>query len=208
MPQARDIMTGSLTICSPHDSVADAARLMRDHNIGDVLVAEEGKLVGIVTDRDIATRVTAKGIDPDKTRVSQVMSDLVRTGLPDWDLDQIAQRMGKYQIHRLPIVENGIPIGIVSFSDIVRHNGHASHVVESLKEISEPAQIHRLRALKRKGLVVTLGVGLAATAAVALTLSPKAAGGLREHVQALRIGNRHPEVIQAERNRNLKRMKD
>jgi CBS domain-containing protein len=208
MAQARDIMTGSPVTCSPQDFVTDAARLMRDHNIGDVLVVDDGQLVGIVTDRDIALRVTAKSLDPDQVQVRQVMSDRMLTGLPDWDLDQIARRMGKYQIHRLPIVENGIPVGIVSFSDIVRHDGQSSHVVQSLKEISEPNQIHRLNALKRKSLLVTLGLGLAATTAVALTLSPKAAGKLWEHTQASRTGNRHPELVQAERNRNLKRMKD
>ncbi len=208
MPQARDIMSGSLTTCAPQDSVAQAARLMRDHNIGDVLVADKGTLVGIVTDRDIALRVTAKGLDPDQTPVSKVMSERVLTGQPDWNLDQIAQRMGKYQIHRLPIVENGIPVGIVSFSDIARHDGHTSHVVQSLKEISEPRQIHRLHAVQRGGLLATLGVGLAATAAVALTLSPKAAGKMWERVQATRIDNRRSEGMQAQRNRNLKRMKD
>jgi len=201
-------MTRSLISCSPQDFVAQAALLMRDRNIGDVLVADAGKLVGILTDRDIAVRVTAKALDPERVPVRDVMSDRVLTGQPGWDLDQIARQMGKYQIRRLPIVEDGTPVGIVSFSDIVRHDGHSSHVVQALKEISEPQPIDRLHGLKRKGLLATLGVGLAATAAVALTLSPKTAGELRERVQATRIGNRRPEVMQAERNRNLKRMKD
>ena len=120
MPQARDIMTGSLTTCSPQDSVAEAAQLMRDRNIGDVLVTDEGKLVGILTDRDIAVRVTAKTRDPEQVPVRDVMSSHVLTGEPSWDLDQIAQRMGKHQVRRLPIVENGIPVGIVSFGDMAR----------------------------------------------------------------------------------------
>lgn len=208
MPQARDIMTGSLTTCSPQDSVAEAAQLMRDRNIGDVLVTDEGKLVGILTDRDIAVRVTAKARDPEQVPVRDVMSTHVLTGEPSWDLDQIAQRMGKHQVRRLPIVENGIPVGIVSFSDMARHHDHNSHIVQLLREISEPPQIHRLRSVKRGGLLATLGVGLAATAVVALSLSPKAAGKLQGQVQATRTGNRRSEVMQAERNRNLKRMKD
>jgi CBS domain-containing protein len=208
MPQARDIMTGSLTTCSLQASVAKAAQLMRDRNIGDVLVTDEGKLVGILTDRDIAVRVTAKTLDPKQVPVCAVMSSHVQTGKPNWDLDQIAQTMGKRQVHRLPIVENGIPVGIVSFSDIVRHHNHNSHIVQSLRELSEPSHSHRLQAVQRGGLLATLGVGLVATAAVALTLSPKAAGKLRGQVQPTRTGNRHPEVIQAERNRNLDRMKD
>jgi len=62
--------------------------------------------------------------------------------------------------------------------------------------------------MRRGGLLATVGVGLAATAAVALTLSPKAVGKLRDQVRATRLGNRHPEALQAERNRNLQRMKD
>src|SRR5512146_1741024 len=128
MPQARDIMTGSLTTCSPQDSVAEAAQLMRDRNIGDVLVTDDGKLVGIVTDRDIALRVTAKSRDPDQVTVHDVMSTKVLTGEPNWDLDRIAKTMGKHQIRRLPIAENRVPVGIVSLSDIALRNGHKSHV--------------------------------------------------------------------------------
>lgn len=207
MPQAREIMMGSLVSCLPRDSVAQAAQLMRDRDIGNVLVTEDGKLVGILTDRDIAVRVTAKSLDPDQVLVRDVMSAHVRTGEPNWDLDQIARMMGKHQIRRLPIVENGTLVGIVSFGDLVRVNGHSSHVVQSLKEISEPQPIHRRHDLHRKGLLATLGVGLAATAAVAVTLSPRTVSELRERVQATRIGNRRSEVLQAERNRNVKRMK-
>ena len=208
MLQARNVMTGALTTCAPQDSVAQAARLMRDRNIGDVLVTDEGKLVGILTDRDIAIRVTVKALDPEQVPVRDVMSVRMQTGQLNWDLGQIAKTMGKHQIRRLPIVENEVPVGIVSFSDIVRHDSHTSHIVQALKEISEPRQIHRLHSAKRGGLLATLGVGLAATAAVALTLSPKAAGKLREHVQATRSDHRQSEVLQAEHNRNLKRMKD
>lgn len=207
MAQARNVMTTSLTTCSPQASVAQAAQLMGDRDIGDVLVTEAGKLVGILTDRDIAVRVTAKTFDPERVRVSDVMSTHVRTGEPNWDLDQIAKMMGKHQIHRLPIVEDGTLVGIVSFSDIVRHDGHSSHLVQSLKEISEPQPVHQRHGLQRKRLLATLGVGLAATTAVAVTLSPKTVEELRERVQATRFANRHPEIRQAERNRNVKRMK-
>ena len=106
MLQARDVMTETLVNCSPTLAVAKAAKLMRDRKTGDVLVTDEGKLVGIVTDRDISVRVTAKSLDPDQVLVRDVMSTRVLTGEPGWDLDQIAKTMGKHQIRRLPIAEH------------------------------------------------------------------------------------------------------
>jgi CBS domain-containing protein len=168
--QARDVMTESLINCSPKVSVAKAAKLMRDRNTGDVLVTDEGKLVGILTDRDIAVRVTAKALDPGQVLVSDVMSTRVLTGEPDWDLNKIAKEMGKHQIRRLPIAENGVPIGMVSLSDIALHNDHKSHVAKSLKEISESHGTHRLHSVRRGLLFATLGLGLVIGAAIALKL--------------------------------------
>ena len=195
MPQARDIMTESLTTCSPQDSVAEAAQLMRDHNIGDVLVTAEGKLVGILTDRDIAVRVTAKSRDPEQVSVHDVMSARMLAGEPNWDLDQIAKTMGKHQIRRLPIAENGVPVGMVSLSDIALHHGHQSHVAKSLKKISESSGTHRLHSVARSLLRVTLGLGLVVGAAVALNLF-KSGDKLREQFQDSPIGDRLLDVAQ------------
>jgi CBS domain-containing protein len=168
--QARNVMTEALLHCSPEVTVAKAAKLMRDNNTGDVLVTDEGKLVGILTDRDIALRVTAKSLDPGQVPVRDVMSTRVRTGDPDWDLDKIAKEMGKHQIRRLPIVENGAAIGMVSLSDIALHNDHKSRMAKSLREISEPRGTHRFHSVKRGLLFAILGLGLVTGAAVALSL--------------------------------------
>ena len=198
MLQARDVMTESLINCSPEATVAKAAKLMRDRNTGDVLVTAEGKLVGIVTDRDISVRVTAKSLDPDQVLVRDVMSTRVRTGEPNWDLDKIAKVMGKHQIRRLAIAENGVPVGIVSLSDIALHNDHKSHVAKSLKKISESSGTHRLHSMERSLLRVTLGLGLVVGAVVALNLF-KSGGKLREQFQDSQIGDRLLDVVQAGR---------
>jgi CBS domain-containing protein len=195
MVQARDVMTESLINCSPTVTVAKAAKLMRDRKTGDVLVTDEGKLVGIVTDRDIAVRVTAKSLDPDQVLVRDVMSKRVQTGEPSWDLDKIARTMGKHQIRRLPIAENGVPVGIVSLSDVALHNGHKSHVAKSLKEISESHGAHRLHPVKRGLLLATLGLTLVGGAAVALNLF-KAGGDLWEQFQDSQIGGSLLEAAQ------------
>jgi len=201
MLQASDVMTESLIHCSPTVTVTKAAKLMRDRKTGDVLVTDEGKLVGILTDRDIAVRVTARALDPGQVLVRDVMSTKVLTGERNWSLDKIAKEMGKHQIRRLPIAENGVPIGMVSLSDIALHNDHKSHVAKSLREISEPRGTHRLHSVKRSLLFATMGLGLVTGAVVALNLFPKSGGKLWEQFQDSQIGDRMLEVVQAGRER-------
>jgi len=199
--QARDVMTESLIDCSPTVSVAQAAKLMRNRNTGDVLVTDEGKIVGILTDRDIAVRVIAKSLDPDQVLVRDVMSTHVRTGEPSWDLSKIAKEMGKHQIRRMPIAENGVPVGMVSLSDVALHDGHKSHVAKSLKEISESRGTHRLHAIKRGLLFATVGLGLFTTAAIARNLFPKYGDKLWDQVQSSQVGDRLSDAVQAGRNK-------
>ncbi len=201
MLQARDVMTEALATCSPLDTVAQAARLMRNRNIGDVLVTDDGRLVGIVTDRDIALRVTAKGRDPDQVTVHDVMSTRVQAGEPDWDLDQIAKTMGKHQIRRLPIAENGVPVGIVSLSDIALHHDRKSHVSKSLKEISETRGTHRLHSVERSLQRATLGLGLMVGAIVALNLYVNSDRKLWKQTQSGHGGNRWLDAVQAGRDK-------
>lgn len=197
--QAHDVMTKTLINCSPEANISEVTRLMRDRKTGDVLVTDEGKLVGIVTDRDIAVRVTAKSLDPDQVHVRDVMSPRVLTGKSNWDLNKIAKEMGKHQIRRLPIAENGIAIGMVSLSDIALHNDHESHVAKSLREISESHGTHRLHTAKRGLLFATLALSLVTGAIVALNFFPKSGGKLWEQIQTNRFGDRMLNVVQAGR---------
>jgi signal-transduction protein with cAMP-binding, CBS, and nucleotidyltransferase domain len=180
-------------------TVAKAAKLMRSRKTGDVLVTDEGEIVGILTDRDIAVRVTAKSLDPDQVLVRDVMSTRVLTGEPSWDLDKIAKTMGKHQIRRLPITENGVPVGMVSLSDVALHNDHKSHVAKSLREISESHGTHRVHSMERNLLRVTVGLGLLTAAAVALSLLPKYGDKLLDQVQDSQIGDRLLDAVQSGR---------
>lgn len=180
--KARDIMTGSLITCSPEASVAEAARLMRERNTGDVLVTDDGKLVGIVTDRDIAVRVAAKELDPREVSIRHSMSKRVVTGQPAWDLDKVIKTMGKHQVRRLPIVDGGMLVGIVSLGDLALRTARDKHVAKSLKQISEPRTLHRIRR-GRNRLMWTLGLGLLTGAVIAFTMSPKSFSNLWEQVQ-------------------------
>lgn len=187
MSRARDIMTGSLITCSPDMSAAEAARLMRDRNTGDVLVTDEGKLLGIVTDRDISVRVAAKSVHPEEVPVRSIMSKHVVTGQPTWDVDKISKTMGKHQIRRLPIVDNGMLMGIISVGDLAVRSKKSDPLVQSLRHISEPGRLHRRHSKGSSRLLGLLGLGLVAGAVIALTMSPKPLNELVDDVKDSRL---------------------
>ncbi len=99
----------------------EVAEMMRKENIGTVLVEENGRLKGIVTDRQIATKVVAAGKDPAKTRVSEVMTENPVTGSPDMEMEDVTKIMGEMGYRRIPIVEGERLVGIISAADIVEH---------------------------------------------------------------------------------------
>jgi CBS domain-containing protein len=91
---------------------------MADHDIGDVIVVDDGNVSGIVTDRDIVVRAIAKGSEPKTTRVSDVLSGQVQTLGPDASIGDAVRLMTEGAIRRIPVVEGGRPIGIVSIGDL------------------------------------------------------------------------------------------
>jgi CBS domain-containing protein len=116
--KVRDIMTGSPTSVSPELDIVTVARAMRDEDIGAVLVADSDKLYGVVTDRDLVVRGLAGGGDPGRTKVAGVCSEVTATVGPDDSLDTAAERMRERSVRRLPVIEDGRPVGIVSLGDL------------------------------------------------------------------------------------------
>jgi CBS domain-containing protein len=114
----RDIMTAPPVTVEPQASVTDVARIMRDEDIGAVLVTDEDRLRGLVSDRDLVVRVFAEGEDPGQTTVARACSeDLVTVG-PDDELDVAVRVMREHAVRRVPVVEEGRPVGIVSLGDL------------------------------------------------------------------------------------------
>jgi CBS domain-containing protein len=113
-----DLMTSAPVTLSSGQPVADAARAMRDNGIGDVLVMDDGQLRGVVTDRDIVVRVIADGRDPGNTPVGEVCSPDLVTVRPDEDADTAVRRMRERSVRRVPVVENGQPVGVLSIGDM------------------------------------------------------------------------------------------
>jgi signal-transduction protein with cAMP-binding, CBS, and nucleotidyltransferase domain len=113
-----EIMTRNPRTIDASDTIADAARVMRDADIGDVIVMDDGQVSGIVTDRDITVRGVADGRDPDSTSVSEVCTTGLETMEPEASVDDALSRMREKDIRRLPVAKNGRPVGIVSLGDL------------------------------------------------------------------------------------------
>jgi CBS domain-containing protein len=111
-------MTDRVVTVPSTASLMDASRAMADHDIGDVIVVDDGNVSGIVTDRDIVVRAIAKGSEPKTTRVSDVLSGQVQTLGPDASIGDAVRLMTEGAIRRIPVVEGGRPIGIVSIGDL------------------------------------------------------------------------------------------
>jgi CBS domain-containing protein len=117
----REVMTSNPRTIEADKLVADAAKLMRDEDVGLAPVVEGDRLVGTLTDRDIAIRVVAEGKDPASTMVREVASAEVVTVTPKQDLDEALRLMAEHQIRRVPVVEDdGRLVGVVAQADVAR----------------------------------------------------------------------------------------
>jgi CBS domain-containing protein len=134
----RELMTKQPTTVQPDATLGEVATLMKQEDCGSIPVVEDGRLVGIVTDRDIVVRGIASGADAKTQRVSKVMSSDPVTVSPDDDVADAEMKMADRQIRRLPVVEDGKLVGIVVTAQIARA-GNERKVGETLREISEPA---------------------------------------------------------------------
>jgi CBS domain-containing protein len=137
MTTVAEIMSTDVRTIAPQENLREAARLMRTLDVGALPVCQEGRLLGMLTDRDIAVRGVADGLAPERTAVSDIMSGDVECATEDEDAEDAMRRMGDRQLRRLPVVdEDRIIVGIVSLADVaLRHDGH---IDETVREISEP----------------------------------------------------------------------
>jgi CBS domain-containing protein len=137
MGQIRELMTVKPRTVKAGDSVVEAAKLMRGEDAGLAPIVDGDRLVGVVTDRDIAIRVVAEGRDPQSTKVEEVASQNVVTIDPQQDLDEALRLMAQHQLRRLPVVEeDGKLVGIVAQADVARH-ADAERTGRVVEEISE-----------------------------------------------------------------------
>jgi CBS domain-containing protein len=137
-----DIMSTELVTCSPNETLSQVAIKMQREDIGACPVVENQNLVGIVTDRDIAVRAVAKGMDPNATYVRSIMTtDLVNAN-PSMSLEDACELMAEYQVRRLPVVEQNMLVGFVSQADLAIDLEEEDLLAETIERISEPIHTH------------------------------------------------------------------
>lgn len=136
-----DVMTPNPKTVKPSDSIQTAANIMREEDAGAVPVVEGGRVVGMVTDRDIVVRAVADG---DFTaKISDVVSDDVITATPEMTTSEAAELMGEHQIRRLPVIDaDDRLVGIVSLGDLAVKENRDSRMGETLENISEGVKRH------------------------------------------------------------------
>lgn len=135
--KVKDIMSGKLVSVAPEESAAVAARLLSRHNIGALPVCTgEGRLRGLVTDRDIVLRCVAAEDDPAGVHVSEIMTRRVLSVGANDSLKTAADLMAREQVRRLPVEENGKLVGMLSLADLARLPDHSTEAAEALSEIS------------------------------------------------------------------------
>jgi CBS domain-containing protein len=144
--KAQDIMSKNPVCVTPDTSLVEAARLMKDENVGVVPVVESERskrLVGVLTDRDIAIRAVAEGRDGQSTSVGHVMTTDVRTSAPTDSVNDVMELMGREQVRRVPVVdERGALVGIVSQADIVLEAKDDKQAEKTVEKISQPSGRH------------------------------------------------------------------
>ena len=141
MMKCSEVMTKKPICCLPDDLVTKAAQLMKRGNVGSIpVIANEQtkKLVGIVTDRDLALEIVAEGRDAKSTTVEAVMTHKVVTCLADDDLQKAIDAMGEHQLRRIPVVDSDNTIlGIIAQADVAMRVNQPEKTAEMVKEISQ-----------------------------------------------------------------------
>ena len=134
MTKMRDIMSAAPVCMAPGESVSAAAKAMKQHGIGTVLVLTDGRLSGLVTDRDITVRVLAESRDPRATRIGDICGCEVVTLGPDDDVAEATRLVRERAMRRIPVLQDGIPVGVVSIGDLTPEKDATS----ALSGVSSP----------------------------------------------------------------------
>jgi len=140
MKKSNEVMTKKTVCCLPDDLAVDAAQLMKNEHVGSIPVIEDQqtrKLVGILTDRDLAIRIVSEGLDAKSTKVESIMTRNVVTCKAEDDLQTVVDAMSKHQLRRIPVVDDDNKVlGIIAQADVAIHFDHPKKTAAMVKEIS------------------------------------------------------------------------
>jgi CBS domain-containing protein len=132
MKKVKDVMTKKVICLDEKCSITEAAKLMEEKGIGSVLITENGKAAGIITERDIITKCVAKGMDPNKVLVEVIMSTPLVSVYQGCLVDDAAKLMVSKMIRRLPIIDNGEIVGMLTSTDLIRNVAKKGRKEDSL----------------------------------------------------------------------------
>jgi CBS domain-containing protein len=137
-----EAMTPNPRSIAPSATVGDAARLMRTEDVGSLPVVQDGRLIGMVTDRDIAMRAVAEGKDPQTTTVGEIASGELVTVQPEESMDEALRLMARHQVRRLPVVEQDRLVGIVAQADVALE-AESERAADVVQQVSQPTSTPR-----------------------------------------------------------------
>jgi CBS domain-containing protein len=138
-----EIMTLDVDTAAPEDTIQTAAQLMADGGVGVLPVCDGSRLVGMITDRDIAVRAVAEGKSPGECAVREVMTDDLNFAYEDDDVKSVAQKMGEWQVHRLPVLGRDKQlVGIVSLGDLALEGQDRKATAKAAQGIVQPTGKH------------------------------------------------------------------
>lgn len=135
--KAKEIMKSNIISVCEDTSIKEAAKKMRDEDIGSVPVEDNNQLVGIVTDRDIVLKTVAEDMNIDSTKCRDIMSKDVVTATPDMNVKDVADLMSHNQVKRIPVVEDKNVVGIISLKDLSQAKTYENEAGEVLNDITE-----------------------------------------------------------------------
>lgn len=133
--EIEDIMIHKVVTVDPNATVKNAARLMNRHEIGCLIAIKQGRALGIMTERDLLKRIVEQGMDPEKTKVHQIMSKRLVVGAPHMEIADAVRLMLQKKIKKLPIIEGGAIIGLITLTDIARTARIEPQMVGVIKEL-------------------------------------------------------------------------
>jgi CBS domain-containing protein len=135
--KVRDVMTSDIAIASPDTTLEEIATMMKSEDAGAIPILEDDELLGIITDRDIVIRCIAEGEDPAELTADDILSESPEIVEPDTDAEDALEIMGRRQVRRLPVVEDGSLVGMVSLGDLAVKRGDLKDTGETLKDVSQ-----------------------------------------------------------------------
>ncbi len=142
--KVRDVMTERITKAEPETTLEEIAMMMKTENTGAIPVVDEDELIGIVTDRDIVMRCVAEGGDASEMTAEDLITEDVETIDPDADVEEALELMSHRQIRRLPVVDNGELVGMLSIGDIAVKQGDQEESGRALKNVSQGVKNSRV----------------------------------------------------------------